>query len=341
MQEITTPMGRHLREQASLKYLFFGGKGGVGKTVFAAAAAIGLARTGRRTLLASTNPVHSLTGLLGQDVLGRHVPVAGVPNLWAYEIETKQTIERSKVEIREKIRWFLKFADISTKADDFVESATMNPAFEESAMFENMIDLMFKNEYDAYVFDTAPTANARRLLGMSKVYALWVNKMLKSREEARTLREMLSFTKKKEADPLMDYLVSFRDRMERARVLLTDRTLTAFYFVTLPEALPIAVVTRFIQWFKDFGIPVGGVLVNMVIDPASAGPDAAQFVKNRISMQQEHMRTIWQEFDGSVRAIVPLFDTEVRGVPMLDRLCDAIFADVSEKSAPCTATAAS
>ena len=73
----------------------------------------------------------------------------------------------------------------------------MNPAFEESAMFENMIELMLKNEYDAYVFDTAPTANARRLLGMSKVYSLWVNKMMKSRQEAQSLRELLSFTKKK------------------------------------------------------------------------------------------------------------------------------------------------
>jgi arsenite-transporting ATPase len=74
---------------------------------------------------------------------------------------------------------------------------------------------------------------------MSKVYSLWVNKMLKSREEARTLREMLSFTKKKEEDPLMDYLVSFRDRMEHARKLLTDPALTSFFFVVLPEALPM------------------------------------------------------------------------------------------------------
>jgi hypothetical protein len=80
---ITLSMGRYLREHPSQKYLFFGGKGGVGKTVFAAAAAIGLARQGRRVLLASTNPVHSLTSLLGQDVLGRHVPVAGAPNLCA------------------------------------------------------------------------------------------------------------------------------------------------------------------------------------------------------------------------------------------------------------------
>src|SRR5512138_1006652 len=101
---------------------------------------------------------------------------------------------------------------MTTKADEFVEAATMNPAFEESAMFENMIDLMFSSDYDVYVFDTAPTANARRLLGMSKVYGLWVNKMLKSREEARTLRETLSFTKKKEEDPLLAYLLSFRDR---------------------------------------------------------------------------------------------------------------------------------
>src|SRR5574337_1780258 len=98
----------------------------------------------------------------------------------------------------------------------------MNPAFEESAMFENMIELIFKDEFDVYVFDTAPTANARRLLGMSKVYSLWVGKMLKSREEAKSLRELLSFTKKKEADPLMEYLVSFRDRMGHAREVLTN-----------------------------------------------------------------------------------------------------------------------
>src|SRR5512136_1263488 len=333
-KEIETSLRAYFAAHPKLRFVFFGGKGGVGKTVSAGVTAQWLASQGRRTLLASTNPVHSLSGLLSQDVFGKHTPVNGVPNLWAYEIDTKDTIERSKVEIREKIQWFLKFADISTKAEDFVESATMNPAFEESAMFENMVDLMLKNEYDVYVFDTAPTANARRLLGMSKVYSLWVNKMLKSREEARTLREMLSFTKKKEADPLMDYLVSFRERMEHARVLLTDPKLTAFYFVTLAEALPIAVVTRFIQWFKDFGIPVGGVLVNMLIDPASVGPDSAEFVKNRVAMQQEHMQTIWREFGDSVRAIVPLFETEVRGVAMLQRLCDAIFAADGAKPAP-------
>jgi arsenite/tail-anchored protein-transporting ATPase len=321
---VTTSMARFVEEHAGLRYIFFGGKGGVGKTVMAGVTAVHLARSGKRVLLASTNPVHSLSGLLGQDVFGRHTAVDGVENLWALEIDTRDAIERSKKEIRQKIQWFLKFAEISTKADEFVEAATTNPAFEESAMFENMVDLMFADEYDIYVFDTAPTANARRLLGMSKVYGLWVEKMVKSREEAQTLREALSFTKKKEEDPLMLYLIDFRKRIEHARELLTDPEKTAFTFVTLPEALPIAVIRRFIDWFTDFGIPVGGVVVNMVIDPDQAA-DGGEFVRNRVAMQEGYLREIADTFDGQVRAVVPLFDSDIRGVAALQRAADALF----------------
>jgi arsenite/tail-anchored protein-transporting ATPase len=314
-----------LAEHPGLKYVFFGGKGGVGKTVMAGAAALWFAEQGKRTLLASTNPVHSLSSMLGQDVFGRHSPVQGTSNLWAYEIDTKDTIEKSKKEIREKIEWFLKFADIKTKADEFVESATMNPAFEESAMFENMIDLMFENKYDAYVFDTAPTANARRLLGMSDVYSMWVNKMVQSREEAASLKDLLSYSKKKQQkDPLMDYLLNLRTRMAHAKDLLCDAEKTSFFFVTLPEALPIAVIKRFINWFEDFGIPVGGVVVNMLIDKDSVGAHAPAFVKNRVAMQDEYMDEIWRTFP-DVRAVVPLFDTEVQSVAMLRRTADRLF----------------
>ncbi len=325
MSQITESMALYIQRHPGLKYVFFGGKGGVGKTAMAGVTALWLAGQKKRTLLASTNPVHSLSGLLEQSVFGAPTPVKGTEHLWAYEIDTRETIERSKKEIREKIQWFLKFADISTKADDFVESATMNPAFEESAMFENMVDLMLKDEYDVYVFDTAPTANARRLLGMSKVYSLWVDKMLKSREEARTLREMLSFTKKKEDDPLLNYLLEFRVRMGQARERLTDSEKTAFFFVTLPEALPIAVVSRFIGWFHDFGIPVGGVVVNMLLDREALGDNLPEFVLNRVQMQDDHMKTVWERFNGSVRALIPLFDQELRGLAMLRQAGSVLF----------------
>jgi arsenite-transporting ATPase len=322
---IETSTAQFLAEHPGLKYVFFGGKGGVGKTVMAGAAALWFAQQGRRTLLASTNPVHSLSSMLGQNVFGRHTPVEAAPKMYAYEIDTKDTIEKSKKEIREKIEWFLKYADIKTKAEEFVESATMNPAFEESAMFENMIDLMFEDEYEVYVFDTAPTANARRLLGMSDVYSMWVNKMVQSREEAVSLRALLSYSKKKkEKDPLMDYLLNLRMRMGNAKALLTDNQKTAFFFVTLPEALPIAVIRRFINWFDEFGIPVGGVVVNMLIDESSVAEDAPDFVRNRVSMQAGYMDEIWRTFS-DVRAVVPLFDTEVQSVLMLKRTADYLF----------------
>ncbi|AFM27339.1 ArsA family ATPase [Desulfomonile tiedjei] len=327
MNEISIDMKHFFRDRPRLKYIFFGGKGGVGKTVMAAAAALWSAKQGKRTLLASTNPVHSLSNLFEQNVFGKPVTVCDEANCYAFEIDTRDTIERSKKEIREKINWFLKFADITTNAEEFIESATMNPAFEESAMFENMMDLMFKDEYDFYVFDTAPTANARRLLGMSKVYGLWVEKMVKSREEAKSLRELLSFSKKQEKDPLMDYLLGFRERMAHAKELLTDEALTAFFFVTLPESLPIAVITRFMNWFYEFGIPVGGVVVNGLIPENQLEAGSAEFVRNRVQMQKEHMEEIWTIFDNRVRAIVPLFETEVKGSTMLNRLVDHLMVD--------------
>jgi len=321
-------MRQYAEATPELKYTFFGGKGGVGKTVLAGAAAVAFAQMGKRTLLASTNPVHSLSGMLDQNVFGAETPVEGVPNLWAYEIDTKDTIERSKVEIREKIDYFLKFAEIRGRADEFIEAATMNPAFEESAMFENMIDIMFEDKYDLYVFDTAPTANARRLLGMSSVYSLWVNKMMESRKEAQRLRIRLSYSKKTEdeKDPLMDYLLNFQERMGNAKVLLTDPAKTAFFFVTLPEALPIAVVRRFINWFHEFGIPVGGVVVNMVIDKEGIHKDADEFVLNRVAMQDGYMEEIEKQFDGLIRGVLPLFETEIRGVEMLKRTAALLFA---------------
>jgi arsenite-transporting ATPase len=193
-------------------------------------------------------------------------------------------------------------------------------------MFENMIDLMFEDEYEAYVFDTAPTANARRLLGMSDVYGMWVNKMVQSREEAQGLKELLSYSKKKERDPLMEYLLTFRDRMEHAKNLLTDDEKTAFFFITLPEALPIAVIERFLKWFEEFGIPVGGVVVNMRIDPADLGDNPPEFVRNRMEMQQEYMDEIWDRFN-TVRAVVPLFETQVQGVHMLEQAANYLFAE--------------
>jgi arsenite-transporting ATPase len=113
--------------------------------------------------------------------------------------------------------------------------------------------------------------------------------------------------------------------MGQAQKLLTDEELTAFFFVTLPEALPIAVITRFIGWFHDFGIPVGGVVVNMLIDRAQVTESSPEFVRNRVDMQARYMDDIWEKFDGLVRSTLPLYESEVRGAPSLTRMGDELF----------------
>lgn len=316
----------------NLKYLFFGGKGGVGKTVVAAGAAYYFAESlGKKTLISSTNPVHSLSSAFGQDIWGKGIQkIEGTKNLYAIEIDISETIKRYKEEIRSRILTFLKYADIPLNPEPFVEIATTNPAFEESAMFDDMINLMLKSDFDAYVFDTAPVAHTYRLLGMSKVYDLWLHKMIESRKEALSLRAKLSFRKEKiieeiKKDPLLASLLATREQIEKGRKLLIDKERTAFLFVTLPLALPIAVIERFIGWVQAFDIPIGGVIVNEVLPKEEFDlTNISPYIANKIKEQEHYLEIIDNKFPGLVRAYIPLYETEVTGIDMIARVAEKL-----------------
>jgi len=324
--------GNFITSKPSLKYLFFGGKGGVGKTIVAAGSAYYLAEAlGKKTLISSTNPVHSLSSAFGQDIWGKGIQkIEGTKNLYAVEIDISETIKKYKQEIRDKILTFLKYADVPLDPEPFVEIATTNPAFEESAMFDDMINLILKGEFDAYVFDTAPVAHTYRLLGMSKVYDLWLRKMIESRKEALSLRVKLSFRKEKMAeelkkDPLLASLLGTREQTEKGRRLLTDVERTAFFFVTLPLSLPIAVIERFIGWVQAFEIPMGGVIVNEVLPKEQFDLTAAvSYIINKIEEQDHYLEIIHKKFPGLVRAYVPLYETEVASISMIARVAEAL-----------------
>lgn len=322
----------YVASKPGLKYLFFGGKGGVGKTIAAAGTAYYLAENlGKKTLISSTNPVHSLSSVFGQDIWGKSIQrVGNLKNLWAVEIDISDTIEKYKKEMRDKVLTFLKYADIPVDAEPFIDIAATNPAFEEAAMFDDMINLMLSGEFDIYVFDTAPVAHTYRLLGMSHVYDLWLKKMIKSREEALSLRVQLSFRKEKimeeiKEDPILKSSIETRKRTEQGRKLLIDPEKTAFFFVTLPLALPIAVIERFISWVKAFNIPIGGVIVNEVIpkeglDLASASP----YIVNKIKEQDRYVEMVNSKFGGLVRAYIPLFESEVAGLEMIAKVAESL-----------------
>ncbi|MEM1545213.1 MAG: ArsA family ATPase [Candidatus Methanomethylicia archaeon] len=319
-----------INSKPGLKYLFFGGKGGVGKTVVAAGAAYYLAEhLGRKTVISSTNPVHSLSSTFKMDLWGKGIQKIA-NNLYAIELDISKTIEKYKVEVRDKILTFVKHADIPVNPEPFIDIATTNPAFEEAAMFDDMIDLILKGEFDAYVFDTAPVAHTYRLLGMSKVYDLWLARLIKSREEALSTRLKLAFRKEKIAeeikkDPILQSALETRRRTEEAKKVLTDAEKTAFFFVTLPLALPIAVIERFITWVQAFNIPIGGVIVNGLIPKEiCAIENPSSYVLNKLKEQEGYLETIHKKFPGLVRAYIPLYESEVIGIEMIEKVARAL-----------------
>jgi len=318
-----------ISSKPNLRYLFFGGKGGVGKTVVAAGAAQYFAARGKKTIISSTNPVHSLSSIFKIDIWGRGVQKL-TENLYAIEFDISKTIEKYKADMKEKLLTFIKSADIPVDPDPFLDIATTNPAFEEAAMFDEMVNLILEDKFDVYVFDTAPVAHTYRLLGLSKVYDLWLKRVIKSREEALSLKVKLSFRKEKvieeiKKDPVLQSALETRRRTEEAKKILTDREKTAFFFVTLPLALPIAVIERFITWVKAFDIPIGGVIVNGVLPKTLLKEGKlSSYVVNKLKEQDGYLKMIDEKFPNLVRAYIPLYETEVVGLDMVDKVADAL-----------------
>ena len=330
-------MEAFLSAHPDLKFVFTGGKGGVGKTISAAALSVHFAGKGKRVLLASLNPVHSLSSVFDQDLAGgktiavKDGELGGRLN--AVEVETKDVVERYRDSIGKRVREFLKWSDIPVDAKPFVDIAVTNPAFEESAMFDKMTDLMLTEggEYDVIVFDTAAVANAIRLIGLSKIYGLWLGRMIESRKEALSLRIQLSFRKERimeevKKDPLMADLMDMNDRFNRVKVLLLDPRKTAFFFVTLPLSLPISVVERFIEMVRSYDVPVGGVVVNQVLPKAMVDAHRdEEYLSNKYEEQLGYLRRIKTNLGPLVRSQVPLYEDEVRGMTSVREVSRDLF----------------
>jgi len=316
-----------------VKYVFFGGKGGVGKTIVAGAAAVYAARQGKKVLLASLNPVHSLSSLFMQNLSGGvFKKVEGVDGLTAIEVEIDDLLERYRKNMEARLKEFFKWAEIPINPEPFIQIATTNPAFQESAMFDKVMDIIVGEggKHDIIVFDTAAVANAVRLIGLSRLYGLWLARMLQSRREAQEYRIRLSVRKEKvmeeiKKDPVVADLLGLYDKFTKTRDVLTDPSQTRFYFVTTPESLPISVVRRFINMVQAFNIPVGGVIVNMVLDVADVESDPTGYLKSKWEEQKHYLDIILRELGQYVTGYVRMYPTEIRGVEALDKVIKDIF----------------
>src|ERR687886_1464936 len=314
--------------QPDRRYIMFGGKGGLGKTTFSAATAYWLARQGKRVLVFSVDPQASLSDIFQQDIFGKGaVPVTD--NLWAQEIDADSHIKAYQNEIRQKILDMYGFDEGPEEIENYISAASAEPAMEESAIFDAVVDIVVKGDYDYYIYDLVPLGHALYYLSMAKVYDEWINKITKLREEMREHEVMVSRIKREkevEQDQILNELQYIRGRINASSRILTDRDKTAFFFVVVPEEMIILDTQKAADLFAKFDVPIAGYIVNRVVPPELASQNVPEYLKNRIDMQKRYLSEIETTFGSQVLAQVPELERDVTGLPAIERLARIMYA---------------
>ncbi|MBI3457519.1 MAG: TRC40/GET3/ArsA family transport-energizing ATPase [Candidatus Rokubacteria bacterium] len=312
------------------RYIMFGGKGGLGKTTLSATSAFWLASHGKRVLLFSVDPQASLSDIFQQDIFGRG-PVPIMENLWAQEVDADQRIREYQGEIRKKILDMYGFDRVPEEIDQYIAAASAEPAMEESAIFDAVVDIIVQGDYDYYIYDLVPLGHALYYLSMAKVYDEWINKITKLREDMRQYDQVAATLRRQETveeDRILEELRYIKERINASSRILTDKRRTAFFFVLVPEQMILLDTRKAAELFSRFDVPLSGYIVNRVLPP-DLGRDSSipAYLKNRISMQQKYLEEIRTVFGNEVLAYVPEMERDITGLNMIERLAQRLFQD--------------
>ena len=309
------------------RYIMFGGKGGLGKTTFSAATAYWLAASGKKVLVFSVDPQASLTDIFQKDIFGKG-PVKIMENLWAQEIDADSHIKAYQDEIRKKIVDMYGMPTIPEEIESYIQAASAEPAMEESAIFDAVVDIVVKGDYDYYIYDLVPLGHALYYLSMAKVYDEWINKVTKLREEMREYEEMVSRLKREkqtEEDQILSELTYIKGRINASSAILTDKDKTAFFFVVTPEDMIIRDTQKAAGLFAQFNVPLSGYVVNRVIPHELLEQKIPDYLRNRIEMQGKYLREIDSTFGQQVLSRVPELERDVTGLPLIEKLAHIMY----------------
>jgi arsenite/tail-anchored protein-transporting ATPase len=311
------------------RYIMFGGKGGLGKTTFSAATAFWLAQHGQKVLVFSVDPQASLSDIFQKDIFGKG-PVKVMDNLFAQEIDADSHIRAYQDQIRKKILDMYGMEQVPEEVEQYIQAASAEPAMEESAIFDAVVDIVVGGDYDYYIYDLVPLGHALYYLSMAKVYDEWINRITKLREEMREHEEMVARIKRQkttEEDHILGELQYIRNRINQSSRILTDRQKTAFFFVVVPEEMIILDTQKAAQLFSKFDVPIAGYVVNRVLPANLAGKDIPPYLRNRLTMQRNYLNKIDKTFGNQVVARVPELERDVTGLPMIEKLAGLMYGN--------------
>lgn len=259
--------------------MFFGGKGGVGKTTIAAATAVRLAAEGHRVLLVSTDPAHNLGHIWSTRLSDR--PTEVEPNLTIIELDPNTTTEQHLGEVGASMRALMP-ERLHGEIDTHLQLARRSPGMLEAAMLERIADIVSTSQLDDapanIIFDTAPSGHTSRLLALPELMAAYTDGLLARREAAekftRAARNLdLGFGNGTDTDArseriarrdqhIRSLLYKRRRKFTALREVLTDPTACVFHIVLTAERLPVMESAELYHDITNNGIRVAGLIVN-------------------------------------------------------------------------------
>jgi arsenite-transporting ATPase len=299
------------------RYLFFGGKGGVGKTTAASATALFLLHNSKRNdsiLLFSTDPAHSLSDSLDEKIGNRLVEVKRFrgARLVAYEMDASLALERFRSAHGEVLA---EIAERGTLLDEEDINQLLNlslPGLDEVMSLFELSEVDRERKYARIVVDTAPSGHTSRLLRLPEVFERIVHTLDLMGEKHRYMIEQFA-RRKAPVDKVELFLRDLNKRIASVRKLLYDEEQTSFTLVTIPEAMSVRETERYLDLLKDEGVPVRDVIVNRV----EQEHDACKYCHARVMTQKRWLKEISRAFKGMQLHYVPLMSQEVRGLEAL------------------------
>ena len=305
-----------------MRVVLFTGKGGVGKTTIAAATAVRAARSGKRTLVMSTDPAHSLGDSFDVEIGSR--PTLLAENLWAQQIDAQERLEDNWREIQDYFIQLMNWAGTETIQ---AEELTVLPGLDEIFALIDVKTHVESGDYDMLVVDCAPTAETLRLLSLPEIMNWYIERIFPvERRIVKTVRPLVS---KMTSLPIAgDQVFAAVERLHRnldaVKTILTDERTSSVRLVVNLEKMVIAEARRTYTYLGLFGYRVDAVVVNRIIPQDVVDP---YFVKWK-SIQAEHLVTVHESFEPVPILPARLFDREMVGIALLQEMGDEVYGDL-------------
>jgi len=291
------------------QFVFFGGKGGVGKTTSSVAYAYKCAQEGLKTLVVSTDPAHSLCDIFDVQIGSEIVTLRA--NLDALEIDPEKESDAYIRRIKQNMKSTVSPVIIG-EIEKQLDAASVSPGSEESAIFDKLVEIIntYGDTYKKIIFDTAPTGHTLRLLSLPELLGGWLDKLIEKRKKAMKLLSIANRIPKAEMekDPVVEILSKRKESFERARRTLIDENAISFVFVLNPEKLPIAETKKAVNVLEKYHIAVNDIVINRIL------PEDLEdaFWKTRKTLEKKYLDEIDEAFKGKHMIKIPLLDSDVQ-----------------------------